>query len=59
MASNTKQTEFRRKNRHKEMGAKRKAALRSKGSTQVFPIHTPEIDAAAPAAQVSPAKSEG
>ena len=36
------------------MGRARKAALRNKGSTPVFPIHTAEIDAAAPQAQVSP-----
>jgi len=48
MASNTKTTKFRRKLRKKNQGARRKAALRSQGSTPVFPIHTPEADANAP-----------
>lgn len=54
MASATKQTSYRRFLRHKNMGKARKAAQRNQGSTPSFPIHTPEIDAAAPAAQVSP-----
>lgn len=54
MASATKQTSNRRFIRHKNMGKARKADARNKGTTPVFPIHTPEIDAAAPAAQVSP-----
>ena len=57
MASKTQVTWVKREIRHKNMGRKRKAALRNKGSTPAFPIHTPEIDAAAPPAQVAP-KSE-
>ncbi len=48
MASNSKTTKFRRKLRKKNQGTSRKAALRSKGTTPVFPIHTPEADANAP-----------
>lgn len=60
MASNTKQTEYRRKLRRQNAGAARKRALENKGSTPAFPIHTPEADANAPAAQVSPAsRGEG
>jgi hypothetical protein len=54
MASKTAQTWSKRDRRKRNMGRARKAALRNKGSTPVFPIHTAEIDAAAPAAQVSP-----
>ena len=54
MASKTAVTWVKRERRHKNMGKERKAALRNKGSTPIFPIHTPEIDAAAPPAQVSP-----
>ncbi len=49
MASNTTITRFRRKLRKKNMGKVRKAALRADGTTPVFPIHTPEADANAPA----------
>jgi hypothetical protein len=56
MASKTAVTEVKRERRHRNMGRARKAALRNKGSTPPFPIHTPEIDAAAPPAQVSPKK---
>ena len=60
MATLTKITKFRRSLRRKNMGKDRKRQLRANGSTPVFPIHTPEIDAAAPPAQVSPeAKAEG
>lgn len=45
MSSNTKQTEFRRKLRQKNAGRKRKNALENKGTTPVFPVHTPEADA--------------
>jgi hypothetical protein len=55
MASKTAETWRKRERRHKNMGRARKAALRNKGSTPAFPIHTPEIDAAAPPAQVRPA----
>ena len=54
MASKTAETEVKRKRRHENMGRVRKAALRNKGTTPAFPLHTPEIDAAAPPAQVSP-----
>lgn len=54
MASKTAETWSKRDRRKRNMGRARKAALRNKGSTPVFPIHTAEIDAAAPAAQVSP-----
>ena len=49
MASNTKQTEFRRSIRQKNAGRKRKNRLENYGSTPSFPIHTPEADANAPA----------
>ena len=35
-------------------GKGRKTANRVNGTTPVFPIHTPEVDAQAPAAQVAP-----
>ena len=56
MATLTKITKFRRKLRRKKMGAARKAAARINGSTPAFPVHTPEVDAAAPKDQVSPKK---
>lgn len=56
MASNTKQTRFRRKLRAKKAGRDRKTAINKIGTTPVFPIHTPEVDAAAPPAQVAPKK---
>lgn len=56
MASKTAVTWVRREIRRKNAGAKRKQQLRSKGTTPVFPVHTPEVDAAAPPAQVSPKK---
>lgn len=52
MASNTKETQIKRKNRHNRMNPSRKAALRNKGTTPVFPVHTPEADANAPAQAV-------
>ena len=52
MASNTKQTKFRRKLRRKKMGTDRKAILRRDGTTPAFPIHTPEAHANAPQAQI-------
>ncbi len=57
MASNTKVTKHRRKLRLAKAG--RKAASRREiyGTTPVFPIHTPEADANAPA-QVSPKVEE-
>lgn len=57
MSTKTKKTWQRRAMKAKKMGKVRKAALANKGTTPVFPIHTPEIDAAAPAAQVSPKKA--
>jgi hypothetical protein len=56
MASNTQTTMFKRLLRAKRAGRKRKAALRNQGTTPAFPVHTPEVDANAPAAQVSPKK---
>ena len=56
MASATKQTSFRRMLRVKNMNRKAKNLRENRGSTPKFPIHTPEIDAAAPSAQVSPKK---
>lgn len=53
MATLTKITKFRRKLRRKKMGRDRKRALRRDGTTPVFPVHTPEVDAAAPKAQLS------
>ena len=58
MPSNTKFTRFRRKIRRKNMGKDRKAALRANGTTPAFSIHTPEVDANAPADQVSPASRD-
>ena len=58
MATLTKITKFRRKLRRAKMGTARKASNRINGTTAAFPIHTPEVDANAPAAQVSPKKSE-
>ena len=49
MASNTKQTRFRRNLRLKKAGRDRKRKLVVQGTTPVFPIHTPEADANAPA----------
>ena len=49
MASNTKQTRFRRNLRNKKAGRDRKRQLVIKGTTPVFPVHTPEADANAPA----------
>lgn len=56
MASKTAATEARRAIRKKNMGRARKAKLELHGSTPKFPIHTPEADANAPAAQLSPNK---
>jgi hypothetical protein len=56
MASKTAETWAKRERRRKNAGRARKAKLRNQGSTPVFPIHTPEIDAAAPQAQVSQKK---
>jgi len=56
MATLTKITKFRRKLRRAKAGKGRKTANRVNGTTPVFPIHTPEVDAQAPAAQVAPKK---
>jgi hypothetical protein len=56
MASKTAETWVKRERRRKNAGKARKAKLRNQGSTPPFPIHTPEIDASAPKAQVSPKK---
>ncbi|MEQ1503775.1 MAG: hypothetical protein ABMB14_16160 [Myxococcota bacterium] len=58
MASNTAETWAKRERRRRNMGRARKASLRNKGSTPKFPLHTPEVDAAAPPAQVAPKKTE-
>lgn len=49
MASKTAQTTFRRHIRNKNAGTKAKRARANNGSTPIFPVHTPEADAAAPA----------
>ena len=54
MASNTAQTQYRRHIRNKNAGVKRKRQLENQGTTPAFPVHTPEVDANAPAAQLSP-----
>ncbi len=59
MASKTAATEARRHIRRKNAGSDRKAALRNKGTTPAFPIHTPEADANAPVDQISPALRNG
>ena len=58
MASNTKQTEFRRKQRAKKAGKDRKKAEANHGSTPAFAIHTDEAHKNAPAAQL-PKKQQG
>ncbi len=58
MASKTNVTWARREIRKKNMGKDRRAALRNKGSTAPFAIHTAESDANAPAGQVSPGSRE-
>jgi len=57
MASNTKITRFKRAQRQKKAGRARKAHARNHGTTPAFAIHTPEADANAPAAQLSPTAS--
>ncbi|MDP2316096.1 MAG: hypothetical protein Q8P41_24580 [Pseudomonadota bacterium] len=49
MASATAQTEYRRKLRKKNAGTKARRARENKGTTPVFPVHTPEADANAAA----------
>ena len=57
MASRTAVTEYRRARRAQNAGKEGKKERRSKGTTPPFPVHTPEVDAKAPPAQVSPKKS--
>jgi hypothetical protein len=56
MASKTAETWVKRERRRSNAGKVGKAERRNKGSTPAFPVHTPEVDAAAPKAQVSPKK---
>ena len=49
MASKTAETQYHRKIRNQNAGRARKNALENKGTTPVFPVHTPEADANAPA----------
>ena len=58
MATVTKITEFRRSLRRAKAGKERKTRARIDGTTPKFPIHTPEVDANAPAAQVAPKTDE-
>ena len=55
MASNSKQTKFRRKLRRAKMGKDRKAARRN-GTTPAFAVHTEAAQANAPKEQL-PAKA--
>lgn len=55
MASNSKQTKFRRKLRRAKMGKGRKIALRN-GTTPAFSVHTAAAHANAPKEQL-PAKA--
>lgn len=59
MATLTKITKTRRRLRRARAGRDRKAAVEKHGTTPKFPVHTPEVDANAPAAQVSPKKADG
>ncbi len=59
MATLTKITKFRRLLRRKKMGKARKTHARLHGTTPAFPVHTPEVDARAPKAQVSPKSEQG
>ncbi len=54
MASYSKVTKKRRELRRKRAGRARKNRIEREGTTPKFPIHTPEVDANAPAAQLSP-----
>jgi hypothetical protein len=45
MASATRQTTLRRKLRNLNAGRKDRNARSNKGTTPVFPVHTPEADA--------------
>jgi hypothetical protein len=48
MASNTKETRFKRKLRKKNAGRQAKSLRARTGTTPAFPVHTPEADANAP-----------
>ena len=48
MASNTKQTKYRRQLRADKAGRKAKNLRAKNGTTPAFPVHTPEADANAP-----------
>lgn len=48
MASNTAETMYKRKLRNKNAGKKAKRLRNNRGTTPVFPVHTPEADANAP-----------
>jgi hypothetical protein len=48
MASKTAQTEYRRKLRKMNAGKAARRLRENQGTTPVFPVHTPEADAAAP-----------
>ena len=58
MASYSKITKKRRELRRKRAGRGRKNKVAITGTTPKFPVHTPEIDAAAPEAQVSPSSRQ-
>lgn len=58
MASNTKQTSFRRAARAKKMGAARKAHARNHGTTPSFALFTEDAVANAPKAQLPACKQE-
>jgi len=49
MTSNTAVTEYRRELRKQNAGKAARRARENKGSTPVFPVHTPEADANAAA----------
>ena len=49
MASKTAQTSIRREIRNRNAGSKAKRSRNNKGTTPVFPIHTPAADGNAPA----------
>ena len=55
MASNTAVTEYRRKLRKANAGKAARRTRENRGSTPVFPVHTPEADAIAAA---KPVKTE-
>ena len=56
MASNTKQTKFRRKLRRAKAGKDRKRIAENKGTTPPFAIHTEASHANAPKEQLPPSE---